>query len=326
MIISNASSIKLLDNLIRQLFTGGLIWLLVMAVFPGLSQAKPNEFKVEKRFLYVQPGQTVFSIVKVLYPDQDKRWSALAQEILKTNPQAFYHGDITRIRIGARIELPMMASNFMNNAMLYSAVGAVGRVTESRGKVFAISVKKKQRKLAIGSEIFVGDRLFTGADGFMSLNMIDDAKIDLRCNSEMLIEDYRLMRAGNRSVLYLIKGSLRKITGSIGKLANDVYEMRTPMATVGVRGTEYALRVMQSYGCDGTVDVDSEGLFVRVDIGTVDLANNSGLHSLTAGNAAIIKSKSIGPFAIDVDDSVFGFGQDTWYWWLLGILLIAAAL
>ncbi|MFW2374678.1 MAG: FecR domain-containing protein [Gammaproteobacteria bacterium] len=303
-----------------------MIWLLLLAAFPSLSQAKSNEFKVEKRFLYVQPGQTVFSIVKVLYPDKNKRWSALAQEILKTNPEAFYSGDISRIRIGARIELPMLDSNFINNAMLYSAIAAVGQVIQSRGKTFAISAKKKQRILTKGSEIFVGDRLFTGADGFMRLNMIDEAKIDLRCNSEMLIEDYRLMRAGNRSVMYLIKGSLRKITGSIGKLANDVYEMRTPMATVGVRGTEYALRVMQSYGCDGTVDVDSEGLFVRVDVGVVDLSNNSGLHSLTAGNAAIIKSKSIGPFAIDVDDSVFGFDQASWYWWLLGLLLIAAAL
>ncbi|MCW8956136.1 MAG: FecR domain-containing protein [Gammaproteobacteria bacterium] len=300
--------------------------LLLLAVNPALSLAESNEFKVEKRFLYVQPGQTVFSIVKVLYPDQKKRWPAITQEILKTNPEAFYSGDITRIRIGARIELPLLSSNFMNNAMLYSGVESVGQVVEARGKTFAISSKKKKRNLFIGSEIFVGDRLFTGGDGFMRLNMIDDAKIDLRCNSEMLIEDYRLMRAGNRSVLYLIKGSLRKITGSIGKLANDVYEMRTPMATVGVRGTEYALRVMQSYGCDGTVDVDSDGLFVRVDVGVVDLKNNSGLHALTAGNAAIIKSKSMGPYSIDVDDAVFGFGQDSWYWWLLGILLIAVAI
>lgn len=326
MIIKAASSIRLPEHLIRSVFTGGFVLLLLLAFYSSQSFAKSNEFKVEKRFLYVQPGQTVFSIVKVLYPDQEKRWPALAQEILKTNPQAFYNGDISRMHIGARVELPSMGSNFMNNVMLYSAIAAVGRVTETRGKTFAIASNREKRDLAKGSEIFVGDRLFTGADGFMRLNMIDDAKIDLRCNSEMLIEDYRLLRAGNRSVLYLIKGSLRKITGSIGKLSKDVYEMRTPMATVGVRGTEYALRVLQSFGCDGTVDVDSDGLFVRVDVGVVDLSNNSGLHSLTAGNAAIIKSKSIGPFAIDVDDSVFGFDQNSWYWWLLGLLLIAAAL
>ena len=316
---------RLLENAIGRAIVHGIVLLFVLAIYPSSSIASSNEFKVEKRFLYVQPSQTVFSIVKVLYPDQEKRWSAIAQEILKTNPEAFYSGDLSRIRIGARIELPLMGANFMNNFMLYSGSGAVGQVTEVRGIVFAISTKKKKRDLVKGSEIFVGDRLFTGADGFMRLNMIDDAKIDLRCNSEMLIEDYQLMQTGNRSLLYLIKGSLRKITGTIGKLSNDLYEMRTPMATVGVRGTEYALRVMQSYGCDGTVDVDSDGLFVRVDVGTVNLANNSGLHSLTAGNAAIIKSKSIGPFAIDVDDSVFGFDRDSWYWWLFGLLLIAAA-
>lgn len=317
---------SLLNILSGHVLIRGFVLLLLLAVNPSLALAESNDFKVEKRFLYVQPGQTVFSIVKVLYPDQKKRWPAITQEILKTNPEAFRSGDISKIRIGARIELPLMGSSFINNAMLYSGVESVGQVTEAHGKTFAISSKKKKRNLVIGSEIFVGDRLFTGIDGYLRLSMIDDAKIDLRCNSEMLIEDYRLMRAGNRSVLYLLKGSLRKITGSIGKMANDVYEMRTPMATVGVRGTEYALRVMQSYGCDGSVDVGTDGLFVRVDVGVVDLKNDSGLHSLTAGNAAIIKSNSIGPFAIEVDDSVFGFDQNSWYWWLLGLLLIAAAL
>lgn len=325
MIINSSLSIRLLDNAFGRVIVRCFGLLFLLAVYSSYSIAASNEFKVEKRFLYVQPGQTVFSIIKVLYPDQKKRWPAIAQEIHKINPEAFYSGDLSRIKIGARIELPLIGSSFMNNSMLYSGSGAVGQVTEVRGIVFAISTKNKKRDLEKGSEIFIGDRLFTGADGFMRLNMIDDAKIDLRCNSEMLIEDYHLTQSGNRSMLYLIKGSLRKITGTIGKLSKDFYEMRTPMATVGVRGTEYALRVMQSYGCDGTVDVDSNGLFVRVDVGTVDLKNNSGLHSLTAGNAAIIKSKSIGPFSIDVDDSVFGFDRDGWFWWLLGLLLIAAA-
>ena len=325
MIINSNSSAGLAENSTARGLGQGFILLMLLALYTGLSMAESNPFKVEKRFLYVQPEQTIFSIIKVLYPTQKKRWPAIAQEILKTNPDAFYNGNLSQIRIGARIELPSMGSDFINTAGLYSGVDAVGQITEVRGNVFAISEKTKKRNLTTGSEVFVGDRLFTGADGFIRLNMIDDAQIDLRCNSEMLIEDYSLMRTGNHSVLYLIKGSLRKLTGSIGKLANDVYKMRTPMATVGVRGTQYALRVMQSHGCDGTIDVDSDGLFVRVDVGTVDLVNNSGVHSLTAGNAAVIKSKNNEPHAIKADDAVFGYSQSSWYWWLIGLLLLAAA-
>ncbi len=308
-------------------FLGCFFFGLLMPLSTQAATKSPaRTFKVEKRFLYIQPGQTVFSIVKVLYPDQKKRWPAIIQEILKKNPHAFERGDITRIKVGERIELPALASNLITaQAIVYKGVEAVGQVTQARGKAFAISLKKKRRDLEVGSEVFVGDRLFTGVDGFLRLSMIDEAKIDLRCNSEMRIEDYQLLRAGNRSVIYLIKGSLRKITGSIGKVAKDVYEMRTPMATVGVRGTDYALRVMQSYGCDGSLDVNHNGLFVKVNSGAIDLKNAAGSVALNAGDAALVDGKNASAKAIDADDGIFDAVAESWYWWLLGILAIAAA-
>jgi hypothetical protein len=212
--------------------------------------------------------------------------------------------------------------------VVYKGTEAVGQVIKARGKIFAFSKKSKRRDLDVGSEIFVGDRLFTGVDGFMRLSMIDDAKIDLRCNSEMLVEDYQLLRAGNRSVIYLLKGSLRKITGSIGKMADDLYEMKTPIATVGVRGTDYAIRVLQSHGCDGSVDVNSDGMFVRVNSGGIDLTNRSGTVALNDGDAAHITGADANPQAIKAGAGVFDSADEegsSWWWWLLGILVIVAA-
>jgi hypothetical protein len=214
--------------------------------------------------------------------------------------------------------------------VVYKGPEAVGQVINTRGKTFAISPKNTKRDLDIGSEIFVGDRLYTGVKGFLRLHMIDDAKIDLRCNSEMLVEDYQLLRAGNRSVIYLLKGSLRKITGSVGKVANDIYEMKTPMATVGVRGTDYAIRVLQSYGCDGSLDVNSDGMFVKVNAGGIDLSNNNGSLAMNQGDAAHLDSIDGDPQNIKVGDGVFDAASEedeesSWWWWLLGILVIVAA-
>ncbi|MDH5736015.1 MAG: FecR family protein, partial [Gammaproteobacteria bacterium] len=274
------------------------VFFIFLLSLQAVSAATP--FNVQKRYLYVQPGQTLFSIVKVLYPEQQDKWPEIINNIVKRNPHAFRHGQAVNIKVGERIELPHINSMIQNKHVLYKGPEAVGQIITARGKTFAISPKKVNRPLLVGSEIYVGDRIFTGVDGFLRLSMIDDAQIDLRCNSEMLIEDYRLLRAGNRSVLYLIKGSLRKITGSIGKLATDVYEMRTPMATVGVRGTEYAIRVLQSHGCDGSLDVNSDGLFVKVDRGAIDLKNQKGVSQLTEGNAAHIGANNAGPNGINV--------------------------
>lgn len=300
-----------------------LLWLLVSA-----QSVAAADFESHKRYLYVQPGQTVFSIVKVLYPDNKQQWPEIIQGIVEKNPHAFKNGAAAQIRVGERLLLPSLKAAMPASAsvVVYKGPEAVGQVVEARGKVFAISRKDKRRDLQAGNEIYIGDRLFTGVDGFLRLSMIDDAKIDLRCNSEMLVEDYQLLRAGNRSVIYLLKGSLRKITGSIGKVASDLYEMKTPVATVGVRGTDYAIRVLQSHGCDGSLDVNSDGMFVRVNAGAIDVSNGSGTVGLNDGDAAHISGNNARPENIEVGDGLFdAVDGSSWWWWLLGILIIAAA-
>jgi FecR-like protein len=290
-------------------FKNNLLGLLLLCLLCSSSAFASGKFNAQKRYLYVQPGQSIFSIVKVLYPDQQSQWPRIIKKIVRVNPHAFTAGDAIKIKPGERIELPAFTSHIkshpVNKPVVYKKVHAVGQVIKSRGKTFVISMKKKKRNLDIGSEIYVGDRIYTGVNGFIRLNMIDEAKIDLRCNSEMLIEDYRLLRGGNRSVIYLIKGSVKKITGSIGKLAEDIYEMHTPLATVGVRGTEYAIRVLQQYGCDGSLDVNSKGLFVKVNRGAIDVVSEVEDVALNVGEAAHLQDENSELEKIELTTGIF---------------------
>lgn len=273
----------------------------------GVSAAE--KFNAQKRYLYVQPGQDVFSLVKVLYPKHKSRWPEIIKNIVRKNPHAFVGADASRIQAGSRIELPPVTSRMRPaasaRAMVYKGPKAVGQVVKKRGKVFVLSPANKKRNLDIGSEVYVGDRVYTGVTGFIRMNMIDDAKIDLRCNSEMLIEAYQLIKGANRSVLHLLKGSVNKVTGSIGKFAEDVYEMHTPMATVGVRGTEYAIRVLQTYGCDGSLDVNSKGMFVKVRKGAIDLKNQKQKRLVSKGESIHLASKAGEIKSIQAQDGVF---------------------
>ena len=288
--------------------------MLVMCLLLSFNVFSSGKFNAQKRYLYVQPGQSIFSIVKVLYPKDKEQWPYIIKSVVKKNPHAFIGADATKIQAGERIELPAISSSFKSRpsgkVVAFKKIQAVGQVIKNRGKTFVISNKNKKRDLDIGSEIFVGDRVFTGVKGFIRLNMIDEAKIDLRCNSEMLIEDYQLLRGGNRSVIYLIKGSVKKITGTIGKMADDVYEMKTPLATVGVRGTEYAIRVLQQHGCDGSLDVNSKGLFVKVKRGGIDLQSKKEELALNQGEAAHMADKESHLKNIEASDGVFDSAQD----------------
>ena len=319
-----------------------LITALIVSLYlcSNAAVAADGKFNTQNRYLYVQPGQNIFNIVQVLYPGQQKHWPAIIRKIVKKNPHAFIGADSTKIQTGERILLPAYSSTIKpvattTKAVVYKGPQSVGQVIKSRGKTFAISKNKKRRNLDVSNEVFVGDRIFTGVKGFVRLSMIDDAKIDLRCNSEMVIEDYRLLRGGNRSVLHLIKGSVRKITGSIGKVADDIYEMHTPLATVGVRGTEYAIRVLQSHGCDGSLDVNSQGLFVKVNKGAIDVKSNKQKVSMNKGEAAHLSNKDSKLKAIDANSGVFDsavenkkhnlFGSIYWLLLLAPIMLLLRA-
>lgn len=290
-------------------FKLSLLTALCLCMLTSFGLQAAEKFNTENRYLYIQPGQSVFNIVKVLYPAQSKRWPAIIKQLVRLNPHAFIGADATKIKAGQRLQLPHLSMFKKTKRAIYKPLVklplVVGQVIKTRGKVFSISAKKKKMNLKVGSDIFVGDRIYTGVKGYIRLNMIDEAKIDLRCNSEMLIEDYQLLKGANRSIIHLLKGSVRKITGSIGKMADDIYEMHTPLATVGVRGTEYAIRVLQQYGCDGSLDVNSKGLFVKVSRGSIKVKTHYEKKVLHKGEAALLKDKNSRLKKIKVKAGVF---------------------
>lgn len=296
---------------------------------PGSGQCK-GLGDIEARFLYVQPGQTLHNIVSRLYPGQEARWPQLRKEILRLNPTAFIDGKESGLKAGVRLILP-------HKDKPKHTLKRVGEVVQVHGHVAAVGVDKVTRKLAAGDGVYVGDRLITGEDGFLRLTMIDHAKLDLRCFTIMVIEDYALQKTDRRSILKLLQGSIRKISGEIGKMKNDIYELQTPVASIGVRGTEYALRVFQSKGCGGTVDTD-DGLFLNVIKGLVDVTNHAGSTVVAKGNQLYIPLPDTKPVAKAIPPGVFEPAPRpvekkpevkngvSWWWYALGVVLIAAAM
>ena len=305
-----------------------LIVLFIIGFNPTVSIAK-EAYNADIRYLHVQRGQTLHNIIRRLYPERKKEWPKLTRDIIRINPHAFVDNDPTKMKAGARLKLPKKVV-VRSQPVKPVKLKQVGTVAESSGSVVAVDKRQVSRKLKQGEPVFLGDKVVTGEDGFVKLRMIDDALLDLRCFSIMVIEEYALNTSNRRSILNLLQGSLKKVTGKIGKLTEDVYELRTPVASVGVRGTEYALRVFQSKGCGGTVDAD-DGFYLEVIKGLVDVHNEAGKQVIAKGETAYVPLPKAVPKKVKVKPGIIKpvvkaeikeqeEESSNFWWWLLGVV------
>ena len=96
------------------------------------------------------------------------------------------------------------------------------------------------------SIIFEKDEIRVGKDGRAQFRMSDTAIITLQENSVLRIKKYKFKegRNDNSALLELLQGGLRTITGAIGKNNKKSYELHTPLATIGIRGTDYEVQIV----------------------------------------------------------------------------------
>jgi len=308
-----------------------LIFLFILGLNPAVSIAK-EAYNADIRYLHVQRGQTLHNIIRRLYPERKNEWPQLTRDIVRINPHAFVDNDPTKMKAGVRLKLPKKVV-VRSQPVKPIKLKKVGTVAESNGNVIAVDRRKVSRKLKKGAPVYLGDKVITGEAGSVRLRMIDDAVLDLRCFSIMVIEEYALNTSNRRSILNLLQGSLKKVTGQIGKMTEDIYELRTPVASVGVRGTEYALRVFQSKGCGGTIDAD-DGFYLEVIKGLVDVHNEAGRQVIAKGETAYVPLPKAAPEKVKVKPGILkpivktevkeAEEEDgSLWWWLLGIVGIA---
>jgi hypothetical protein len=143
--------------------------------------------------------------------------------------------------------LVLMTGMFVSAAN--AAEESSGMVVASRGEVSAIA-DGSSRELKQGDFIFVNDEIQTGARSFAVLQFTDGAKVTVRPDSKLVIETY--LYTGDDSdeaTLSLVSGGLRVITGAMAKTHPENYKVRTPVALMGVRGTEFSIQLCGDQVC-----------------------------------------------------------------------------
>ncbi|HMV55333.1 MAG: FecR domain-containing protein [Rhodocyclaceae bacterium] len=96
-----------------------------------------------------------------------------------------------------------------------------------------------------GAQVFPQDRLRTGADGSVGITLKDDTLISSGPNSTVAIDKYAFDATTHvgEMLISVLKGTFSMVSGMLVKHSPEAAAVKTPTATIGVRGTEFAIEV-----------------------------------------------------------------------------------
>ena len=171
---------------------------------------------------------------------------------------------IAAIVLGA----PLFASA-QSPAQSPEPVGSVALVTGSVSASTAADAVPKP--LRAGDPLLEGQTITVAANSYASLKFADGGRVLLRPNSEFQVESFHYtpapvevapapssptaeaapappVTAGAVGTAFfrLVRGGFRAISGLIGKADRQSYRVTTPVATIGIRGTDYEVQLCVS--------------------------------------------------------------------------------
>ena len=125
-----------------------------------------------------------------------------------------------------------------------AAQDQAGRVVGLRGEVTALATTGSTRTLQRGAFLYQGDRVDTGDDAAVSMRFTDGSRFYLGENASMSVDEYAFKEeetTGRESfTASIFKGVFRFVSGIVAKRRNRAMGVRTPVATIGIRGTNVA--------------------------------------------------------------------------------------
>ncbi|MFL6658029.1 MAG: FecR domain-containing protein [Massilia sp.] len=190
------------------------------------------------------------------------------------------------------------------------AAQVAGTVINLSGPLLAKKADGTVKVLAARSEVEQGDTLVSEKNTYAQIKFIDNSEITLKPGTTFKIEAFSYDAGkpeGDSANFALVKGGLRSITGLLGKRNREKFQLKTPSATIGIRGTTFIAEWVEPAGdtmasraawLAATTAGDnvlgsplampvpgakSPGLYVQVLDGIINLSNGGGAQIFTAG-------------------------------------------
>jgi hypothetical protein len=188
-----------------------------------------------------------------------------------------------------------LAAQAQTSATAGSQSGAQPRVAGTVELVEGLArVEGRDRRVrtpAAGQTVLEGDTLTTLSDSEVHLQMTDGALFMVRERTRVTITEYVADGgSGDKSLMDLAEGALRAITGWIGAYNRNSYRIRTPLVTIGVRGTDHEpshIPIGDPRGAPGSYDKVNEGAaFMETKQGIVEVPKSRVVFHSASAKAA----------------------------------------
>jgi hypothetical protein len=139
------------------------------------------------------------------------------------------------------------------------------------------------RAIDVGSEVFANERIRTGEAATAQFLFLDKTVMSLGPKAELVLDKYAYnpSRSSGQVVVNAVQGSMRFVTGAQNPTN---YAIKTPVATLGIRGTVVDLKVQPYQTFVGLI----EGLATLKLLSGVSITIGKGEYIIVSSSGAVI--------------------------------------
>ena len=120
-----------------------------------------------------------------------------------------------------------------------AAQEAIGSVSRIQGEASATR-SGVTRTLGFNAPVILNETVSTGPAARLEVIFKDNTRLTLGENARLTLNRYVYNPlAGRGTIRFRIAGAFRFVSGQLSKLARSDVSVRTPVATIGIRGTEF---------------------------------------------------------------------------------------
>ena len=157
-------------------------------------------------------------------------------------------------------------------------------------------------------DIFQYDTVKTGK-GKVAIGFIDDTRVDVTQHSKLIIDEFVYdpnTKKGSLSLKAAL-GTVRYASGQIAKTTPTAVQIKTPTATIGVRGTDFSMTI-DEVGSSTIILLPSCDTNGNCFVGEISFESDAGMVIMNqAFQATVVDtsfSRPLNPVILDIDESL----------------------
>ena len=140
----------------------------------------------------------------------------------------------------------------------------IGNVVNLSGSVFAVRTDGTRVELKEGDPVYQGDIIESSDDGAVGILLADETTFSMGENGRIVLDEMVYDPATQEGSVNLstLQGVFTFVSGQVAKTNPDAMTLDTPVATIGIRGTQVGLDVKPEGGGMNVVLMEEADGFV----------------------------------------------------------------